>query len=448
MQEVGAAQSACIVRGFGHLEAVVVGTQEGVVCDDCQRLSGITGITKAVNHHLAAKEVSLAHVERLSQNFNVSEGGNVSTNQNADTVRRSPSSQGGCVCNALSGSHLLIAVVVCRGELELKVLGTQVGDKGFSKGPMVSTSGQGGFVDVAIIDSLTNNTLHQLELIDVVTTGQGVQNHRDEVVEGISVGESTSQNGIIDSNLVLVLPVAAVVHGLNVRRSRRQNVTHCRAVVGSSNSGVRNAVLHVSAIGDINSLENAKGVVIGHVVRFLKQNAVHQTIDELIHKGSVLHDSATSCLKSGIGSKRNVIFQCGTSLNDCVHNVDSSCHSLSLSFLKCLTFEVKSAIGKQAVDGVFVLFRSNRGFELFFRHSNTKEEIHVVLFQLRIFCSKVINITKGSRFCGNLFAKTSGQFCQDAGYFALVCVIAQVLDKLLCLGIEIGKLHNLLLSII
>nr|DAI09596.1 MAG TPA: hypothetical protein [Caudoviricetes sp.] len=333
MQEVGAAQSACIVRGFGHLEAVVVGAQEGVVCDDCQRLSGITSITKAVNHHLTAKEISLAHVERLSQNFNVSEGRNVSTNQNADTVRRSPSGQGGCVFNALSFSHLLIAIVVGRGELELKVLCTQVGDKGFSKGPVVSTSGKRGFVDVAIVDSLTNDTFHQLKLVNVVTTGQGVQNHRDEVVEGVGVGESASENGIIDSNLVLVLPVAAVVHGLNIRRSMRQNITHCRAVVGSSNSRVRNAVLHVSAIGDINALENAKGVVIGHVVRFLKQNAVHQTIDELIHKGSVLHDSATSCLESGIGSKRDVIFQRGTSLNDCVHNVDSSCHGLSLSFL-------------------------------------------------------------------------------------------------------------------
>nr|DAS81958.1 MAG TPA: hypothetical protein [Caudoviricetes sp.] len=362
MQEVGAAQSACIVRGFGHLEAVVMGAQEGVVCDDCQRLSGITSITKAVDHNLTAKEISLAHVERLSQNFNVSKGGNVSTNQNTDTVRRSPSGQGGCVCNALSGSHLLIAVVLGRRELELKVLGTQVGDKGFSKCPVVSTSGQRGFVDVAIVDSLTNNTLHQRELVDIVTTGQGVQNHRDEVVEGVGVGESASQNGIIDSNLVLVLPVAAVVDGFNVRRSRRQNVTHCRAVVGSSNSGVRNAVLHVSAVGNIDTFENAKGVVIGHVVRFLKQNAVHQSIDELIHKGSVLHDSATRCLKSGIGSKRNVIFQRGTSLNDCVHNVDSSCHSLSLSFLKCLTLKIKSAIGKQAVDRVFVLFRANTLF--------------------------------------------------------------------------------------
>nr|DAV95675.1 MAG TPA: hypothetical protein [Caudoviricetes sp.] len=333
MQEVGAAQSACIVRGFSHLEAVVVGAQEGVICNDCQRLSGITGITKAVNHHLTAKEVSLAHVESLSQNFNVSEGGNVSTNQNADTVGRSPSSQGSCVCNALSGSHLLIAVVLGRGELELKILGTQVGDKSFSKCSVVSTSGQRGFVDIAIVDSLSNNALHQLELVDVVTAGQGVQNHRHEVVEGVSIGESASQHCVIDSNLVLVLSVAAVVHGLNVRRSRGQNVTHCRAVVWSSNSRVCNAVLHVSAIGDINTLENAKGVVIGHVVRFLKQNAVHQAIDELIHKGSVLHDSATGCLQSGIGSKRDVIFQSGTSLNDCVHNVDSSCHSLSLSFL-------------------------------------------------------------------------------------------------------------------
>nr|DAH43642.1 MAG TPA: hypothetical protein [Caudoviricetes sp.] len=333
MQEVGAAQSACIVRGFGHLEAVVVGAQEGVVCDDCQRLSGITSITKAVNHHLSAKELSLAHVERLCQNFNVSKGGHVSTNQNTDAVRRSPSSQRSCVCNALSSSHLLIAVVVGRGELELEIFGTQVGDKGFSKCPVVSTSGQRSFVDIAIVDSLSNDTLHQLELVDVVTAGQGVQNHRDEVVEGISVGESTSQHSVIDGNLVLVLPIAAVVHSLNVRRSRGQNVTHCRAVVGSSNSRVCNAVLHVSAVGDINALENAKGVVIGHVVRFLKQNAVHQTIDELIHKGSVLHDSATSCLKSGIGSKRDVIFQSGTRLNDGVHNVDSSCHSLSLSFL-------------------------------------------------------------------------------------------------------------------
>nr|DAU69381.1 MAG TPA: hypothetical protein [Bacteriophage sp.] len=114
--------------------------------------------------------------------------------------------------------------------------------------------------------------------------------------------------------------------------------------------------------------------------------------------------------------------------------------------LRKSALEVKSAIGKQAVDGVFVLFRANRIFELFFRHSNTKEKIHVVLFQLRILCGKVINATKGSCFCGNLFTETSGQFCQDIGNFSLVCVIAHVLEKLLCLGIEIGKLHNLLLS--
>ena len=82
---------------------------------------------------------------------------------------------------------------------------------------MVGTHLDSSRVDVCIVDSLPDKALHKLELVDVITTGKRVDNHVHEVVEGVGIDERTSQLRVIDSNLVLVLTIAPVVNGLNVR---------------------------------------------------------------------------------------------------------------------------------------------------------------------------------------------------------------------------------------
>nr|DAN87040.1 MAG TPA: hypothetical protein [Caudoviricetes sp.] len=298
MQEVSAAEGCRIVRSFCHLIGIIIGTNCSVVHDNRQRLSSIASVTERINNHLTAKELSLAHVECLCQNFNISVCCNVCTEHNADTLRRSPSRQRSSASHASSISHLLISVVCRTGELELQELCTRTRDNALCKLLVGSVSNlDSGRADIIIVDSLTNQTLHQLELVNVITAGQGVQNHADKVVEGLSVQESASQLLIVNSNLVLVLTVTAVVDGLNVRVCRCKHIAHCSRIIRSSNSRVCNGILHISAVGNVNTLKHLQRVLIDHVVRFLKQNAVHQTRDKFIHVGSVTHDCATSSLQ-------------------------------------------------------------------------------------------------------------------------------------------------------
>nr|DAH39328.1 MAG TPA: hypothetical protein [Caudoviricetes sp.] len=354
MQEVSAAEGRRIVRSFCHLIGVVVGTNCSVVHDNRQRLSSIASITERVNNHLTTKELGLAHVESLCQNFNISVCCNVCTKHNADTLRRSPSSQRSSTSHTSCISHLLISVVRRTGELELQELCTSISDNALCKFLMSNVSSfNSGRADIAIVDSLTNQTLHQLELVNVVTTGQGVQNHAYKVVEGLSVQESTSQLLVINSDLILVLTITAVVDGLDIGVCRRKHIAHCGRIIRSSHSRVCNGILYISAVGDVNTLKHLQRILIDHVVRFLKQNAVYQTRDKLIHVGSVTHDCAASRLQCCSGSQRNVFFQGGAGVNYSVNNVNSSCHIIS-------SFQIKSPTIEQSIDGVRVILRSNR----------------------------------------------------------------------------------------
>ena len=218
---------------------------------------------------------------------------------------------------------------------------------------MVCTFGNSGRTNIAIIDCLTNKTLHQLELVNVITTGKGVQNHADKVVESLSVQESASQLLVINSDLVLILTVTAVVDGLYIRVARRKNIAHCGRIIRSSHSRVCNRILYISAVGNVNALKHLQRILIDHVVRFLKQNAVYQARDKLIHVGSVTHDCPASSLQSCSGSQRNVFFQGGAGVNYSVNNVSSSCHIIS-------SFQIKSPTIEQSIDGVRVVLRSNR----------------------------------------------------------------------------------------
>nr|DAN11028.1 MAG TPA: hypothetical protein [Caudoviricetes sp.] len=353
MQEISAAEGRRIVRSFCHLIGVIMSANCSVVHDDCQRLSSITSIAERVNNHLTTKELSFAHVECLCQNFNISISCNVCTEHNADTLRRSPSSQRSSTSHASCISHLLISVVSRTGELELQELCTSIRDKSFCKGFVVCTVLHSSSANVLVIDSLTNQTLHQLELVNVITAGQGVQNHADKVVEGLSVQESTSQLFIVNSDLILVLTVTAVVDGLNIGVCGCENVTHGSGIVRGSNSRVCNGILYISAVGNVNTLKHLQRVLIDHVVRFLKQNAVYQTRNKRIHVGSVTHDCTAGSLQGCSSSQRNVFFKGSAGVNYSVNNVNSSCHIIS-------SFQIKSPTIEQSIDGVGVVLRSNR----------------------------------------------------------------------------------------
>ena len=183
-----------------------------------------------------------------------------------------------------------------------------------------------GLVDIAIVDSFANNALHQLELVDVITGGQRVENHVGEVAECISVQECTGQLRVVDGDFVLVLTVTPVVHSLDIRVSRTQDVRHCRRVIGSGDSRVCDRILHVSAEGNVNTLEDAKRVLVDRATRLLKEDTVDEAVDELVHKGGVLHNSSTGALKGCVGGQRNVVFQSRRSLNNGIHDINSSSH--------------------------------------------------------------------------------------------------------------------------